>query len=210
MRRAFTLIELLVVVAIIAILAAVLFPVFAKARKRARVVHCISNLKQIGTAIGPYLSDWDETYPSAYMDWLVVLGNHPSFHETMNAYVSDKRIWQCPSDTGEVFLYAPNGYQQRTPPFYSDRWSMSSYLYLGLGYGEDYGQIGGHKAPFVKRPSLAVLSAEARPWHGGYDPNMQDYFNRSPAPVNVLFCDGHVARRTRAQWGTDAVLGLQP
>ncbi len=53
-RRGFTLIELLVVIAIIAILAAILFPVFAKARERAQTSRCISNEKQIGTAVMAY------------------------------------------------------------------------------------------------------------------------------------------------------------
>jgi len=49
----FTLIELLVVVAIIALLAAILFPVFAKAREKARQSVCQSNLRQIGIALSP-------------------------------------------------------------------------------------------------------------------------------------------------------------
>jgi len=50
-RQGFTLIELLVVIAIIAILAAILFPVFAQAREKARAISCLSNTKQIGTAV---------------------------------------------------------------------------------------------------------------------------------------------------------------
>src|SRR5438128_12034731 len=57
--RAFTLIELLVVIAIIAILAAILFPVFAQARERARSTSCVSNMKQLATALGMYQQDYD-------------------------------------------------------------------------------------------------------------------------------------------------------
>lgn len=62
--RAFTLIELLVVIAIIAILAAILMPVFAQARARSRQAMCQSNLKQLGTAFAMYASDFDGYYGS--------------------------------------------------------------------------------------------------------------------------------------------------
>jgi prepilin-type N-terminal cleavage/methylation domain-containing protein len=62
-RAAFTLIELLVVVAIIAILAALLFPVFGRARENARRTSCISNLKQMGVAIAMYREDYDGINP---------------------------------------------------------------------------------------------------------------------------------------------------
>jgi prepilin-type N-terminal cleavage/methylation domain-containing protein len=61
-RKAFTLIELLVVIAIIAILAAILFPVFAQARDKARQTACLSNAKQIGTALMMYVQDHDEKF----------------------------------------------------------------------------------------------------------------------------------------------------
>jgi prepilin-type N-terminal cleavage/methylation domain-containing protein len=58
-RRAFTLIELLVVLAILAIVAALLFPVFAQVRDKARQASCLSHLHQIGMAIRMYMQDND-------------------------------------------------------------------------------------------------------------------------------------------------------
>jgi prepilin-type N-terminal cleavage/methylation domain-containing protein/prepilin-type processing-associated H-X9-DG protein len=64
--RGFTLIELLVVIAIIAILAAILFPVFAAAREKARSISCLSNMRQMGTALMMYVQDYDEMYPQEH------------------------------------------------------------------------------------------------------------------------------------------------
>jgi prepilin-type N-terminal cleavage/methylation domain-containing protein len=62
-NRGFTLMELLVVVAIIAILAAILFPVLAQAREKARQTICLSNMQQLARAQSMYLQDWDEHLP---------------------------------------------------------------------------------------------------------------------------------------------------
>ena len=61
--RGFTLIELLVVISIIALLAAILFPVFSRARESARRSACLSNMKQMGLALLQYTQDYDERMP---------------------------------------------------------------------------------------------------------------------------------------------------
>jgi prepilin-type N-terminal cleavage/methylation domain-containing protein/prepilin-type processing-associated H-X9-DG protein len=66
-RPAFTLMELLVVAAVLALLASVLFPVFAQVRARARQATCTSNLRQFVQAGLIYCSDYDDRFPSCYL-----------------------------------------------------------------------------------------------------------------------------------------------
>jgi prepilin-type processing-associated H-X9-DG protein/prepilin-type N-terminal cleavage/methylation domain-containing protein len=62
-RSGFTLIEILVVLAIIMIMAAILFPVLSVGRKKANQTKCMSNLRQIGIAARMYATDHDELLP---------------------------------------------------------------------------------------------------------------------------------------------------
>jgi prepilin-type N-terminal cleavage/methylation domain-containing protein len=64
-RRGFTLLEVIVVVAIVAVLAALLFPVLSSVRRQAYVVICESNLRQIVTATRSYSQDH-----RGYLPWL--------------------------------------------------------------------------------------------------------------------------------------------
>jgi prepilin-type N-terminal cleavage/methylation domain-containing protein/prepilin-type processing-associated H-X9-DG protein len=99
----FTLIELLVVISIIAILAAILFPVFARARENARRASCSSNLKQIGLGIQQYTQDYDEKLPPDQVQ------SAKSFVAMLDPYVKSKQIFICPSGSKEAHATDPSG-----------------------------------------------------------------------------------------------------
>ena len=61
--RGFTLVEMLVVIAIIALLAALLFPVLSRAREKARQSQCLSNLRQLASALALYRTDYEGRNP---------------------------------------------------------------------------------------------------------------------------------------------------
>ena len=111
--RGFTLIELLVVIAIIAILAAILFPVFAQARAKARQTACLSNMKQIGTAIAMYTQDYDEYYPvnnmafNAANDYQV----WGSWMQEVQPFMKNAQVFFCPDATRDdtTTLLGPDG-----------------------------------------------------------------------------------------------------
>ena len=126
--RCFTLTELLVVVAIIAILAALLFPVFARAREKARQASCQSNIKQLMLSVIMYKQDYDERniydrmstsnpatptgpYASSYCGTLYF------WKDMLNPYVKNDQVWICPSDpNGGTTCVAPprRSYQPNT------------------------------------------------------------------------------------------------
>lgn len=95
--RGFTLIELLVVVAIIAILASILFPVFARARENARRTSCASNLKQIGLIVMQYSQDFDEKMPPS-MNKAADNSDTP-WQSLVQPYAKSTDLFRCPSNT---------------------------------------------------------------------------------------------------------------
>ena len=90
--RAFTLIELLVVVAIIAILAALLFPALRNAKKQAKRAQCMNNLRQCGVAFYLYAEDSNDFLPvggsTIANDGKSVMGhNQPMNHGSLYPYL---------------------------------------------------------------------------------------------------------------------------
>lgn len=75
MRRAFTLVELLVCIAIIALLAAILFPVFRAVRLNAYKIQSVSNIRQLGIAWRMYAEDYDDTLMRNLYDWTYWFGD---------------------------------------------------------------------------------------------------------------------------------------
>ena len=87
MKRGFILVEFLTAVAIIAILAAILFPVFARAREKARQATCAQNLLNVGMALRQYSADYHGHFPPDDNDL------SPLYFQ----YLPEWRCLDCPS-----------------------------------------------------------------------------------------------------------------
>lgn len=195
-RAAFTLVELLVVVAIIAVLAALLFPVLAAARNKARQTQCAAQLRQIGMSWLLYAEANDEIACPAYY------------------YSPDFQIetaWDFRTATGEPSqpgLLATYGSAQiwHCPTFFGESWGRP---FTGYGYNTTY--IGGDHAPAalsaIERPSETVAFADC----AFGTPAAGSNFLRAPSDpfgqygtaharhngqVNVAFADGRLSSRS--------------
>ena len=63
-RRGFTLIELLVVISIIAVLASLIAPAVQSARRSARKLECLNNIRQVGVAMQSFASQFNGQLPT--------------------------------------------------------------------------------------------------------------------------------------------------
>jgi prepilin-type processing-associated H-X9-DG protein len=119
------------VIAIIAILAAILFPVFAQARENARKAACLSNAKQIGVGIQMYVQDYDEQMPA--LEQGKALGGLFTWPQMIQPYVKNWSLFRCPSDGAHSDeLYAKNCWYCKKPP-------TPDPLEVMRGYQSNYG-----------------------------------------------------------------------
>lgn len=211
-RRAFTLIELLVVIAIIAILAAILFPVFAQAKAAAKKTLCLSNNKQIGTALMLYAGDYDDGFPTwaeywymYYVDYAnrgfdtpdrywdaklvpyVKMGNDAPVSADMNR----GGVWQCPA-------------RERTEDRYRSMGINQALIYDFDGNSPIYYRY--MVATNIAYPANTVFTADGgtdgriAPPHfmqGYYEKWVSHVYYTRDAPwrhgngANYTYCDGH-------------------
>ncbi len=121
----FTLIELLVVIAIIAILAAILFPVFGKARENGRKIACISNLKQIGSAIMQYVQDYDDRLMLTIADPSNL--RSPRWSQVLDSHLKNEQVFQCPSLPKAPIFGVPLTLRAFTQSYGLNRWLAGSH-----------------------------------------------------------------------------------
>ena len=192
--HAFTLIELLIVITIIAILAGMLIPVLARVKERSKSVQCLSNLRQIGLAFTTYLQDWDDHYPGAGRTdapaWVPGMNPPlvaPTLTEVLDPYVNSPLIWQCPADTGEIWLDGASSL-----PYGVSFYVLNSNSYLWRGWADaTVPNLCYRSSLAVTRPSEYTLAGECRPWHH-YWHNEVAVRNNTSGNYAKLFCDGHV------------------
>jgi prepilin-type processing-associated H-X9-DG protein len=83
---------------VVAILAAILFPVFAKVRENARMAVCESNVKQIELGLTEYVQDHNNKYPPSAS----------GFKAAVFPYLKSEQIFRCPTDTAGSVDYSLN------------------------------------------------------------------------------------------------------
>jgi prepilin-type N-terminal cleavage/methylation domain-containing protein/prepilin-type processing-associated H-X9-DG protein len=221
-RKGFTLIELLVVISIIAVLAAILFPVFAQAKEKGRQAVCTSNLRQIGTALRMYAEDYDnmammlqniavQPPDSIGIPWgSVGLWGEP-WAQRLDPYVKNRSIYVCPSN-GKTISYTMNAWSMSWGYEFS-QWLQPTGLYNLDSSPSPSDAIWVYDALYTdpKVPQDNLDNWDADPTNEGIamgDPQ-NDCILKFPGihsgGNNVLFLDGHVRWLQSYPDGLDAL-----
>ena len=190
----FTLIEMLVVVAIIAVLASIMFPVFSRARAAARKTACASNLRQIGTAFELYVSDNDECFPDAYCDCPAITSppnlnaGHLMWPEAIQPYCRNTDLFTCAEVPRMTFGPAP------APPGDAGPYGMNQFTASGrfIGAFED------PAATVLAMDSCRGVATDPNESRTDGDASLMPGFAWDDISIrhhkrsNVLFIDGHI------------------
>src|SRR5580658_441764 len=172
--QAFTLIELLVVIAVIAILAALLLPAFARAKEEGRRANCVGNLRQLTICWEMYPDD-NQGYlaPNNWIDYVGAGDNKSVSWCDGNALVDittsniqsgllypynrSPGIYHCPSDVSTIVNANGNPLPQLRTRSYNMSQSVNG---LGLYVNPSFN---GGEAVDVTQPCFAKLSDATNP-----------------------------------------------
>jgi prepilin-type N-terminal cleavage/methylation domain-containing protein/prepilin-type processing-associated H-X9-DG protein len=187
-RRAFTLIELLVVIAIIGILAAMLLPALGRAREKAKMAQCCSNLHQLNLAIQMWADEHDQSFlPLTDGPWA---GNNAWVNLVMPYVANAKNVFHCPDD--KYFIWDGAAMSAKTESYGYNWWALTGGTVTK-----------GVKLAAVSDATKTVELTDSTDQDQGssqYAYSVSDWGPESPSPtrhggfVNVLFVDGHVER----------------